>query len=256
MSAELFTAGLLLAFAGTLSSGPSSGPRRYIVDGARSAIWVVTHRSGLLSFLGHEHAIVPAEWSAELCLDDPVRPGARGSIVIRTASLVIDSDSARDLAGLGHGPGEEDVREIQRKLLDTEHLDAEGFPEIRLDLLSVQQATDDGVIARVRLALRGVTREFELPVRVETLDDRAVRLTGELQIRQRDFGIEPESVAHVVNVSDEVDLRFRLVAVPTTRPCAALPLDEWSSGGSGGRRGSTRGRRSTGAAGGTRFGGC
>jgi hypothetical protein len=214
-----------------VSSGPSSEPRKYIVDQARSVVCVVTHRSGLLGFLGHEHAIVPAQWSAELCLDDPVQPGARGSIVIRTASLVIDSDSARDLAGLGDGPGEEDVREIQRKLLDAEHLDAERFPEIRLDLVSVQPAAADDVMARVRLALRGVMREFELPVRVEKLDDGAVRLTGELQVPQRDFGIEPESVAHVVNVSNDVDLRFRLVAAPTTSPCAAPPLDETQGDG-------------------------
>jgi hypothetical protein len=217
MSAELFIAGLLLA--GILRSGPMSEPREYTVDVDRSRIWVVTHRSGLLSFLGHEHAIVPAEWTAVLCLADPVTAGAAASIVIRTASLVIDSDSARAVAGLGHGPGEGTVREIQRKLLDREHLDAEHYPEIRLDLVSVTPATDLSVMARVQLALHGITREYELPVRVETLDDDALLLTGELRIRQRDFGIDPESVAGVVKVSNEVDLRFRLVAIATTRPC-------------------------------------
>jgi polyisoprenoid-binding protein YceI len=219
MSAEVGIAGLLLAFVATIAASRPAEPREYLVDGTRSRLWVVTHRSGLLSFLGHEHAIIPEEWSAELCLDDPVPAGAAGSIVVQTSSLVVDSDAARAMAGLGDGPSEKDVREIQRKLLDADHLDADHHPEIRLDLVSVAASADGVVRVRAKLALRGITREFELPVRVEGLADRALQLTGKLQIRQRDFGIAPESIAGVVKVSNEVDLRFQLVAIPTTRPC-------------------------------------
>jgi hypothetical protein len=220
MGYDVWSAGLPLAIAAALSGGRPAQPREYQVDTARSRLWVVTHRSGLLSFLGHEHAIVPREWSAELCLSDSSGGGASGSIVILTRSLVIDSDSARSLAGLGGGPGGDDVREIQGKLLDAEHLDAEGHPEIRLDLIALEPATEAGVMrARVSLALRGTTRTYELPVQVEKLKDQTLQLTGELHVRQRDFGIRPESVAGVVKVADQVDLHVRLLAIPTARPC-------------------------------------
>jgi polyisoprenoid-binding protein YceI len=112
------------------------------------------------------------------------------------------------------------VRKIQRKMLDEGHLDAQHHPQIRLDLMAAGPVTDGAVRARVRLDLHGVTRELELPVRVDALDDRALRFSGEMRVRQRDFGIEPESIAGVVKVKDEVDLHFDLVATRTTRSCA------------------------------------
>ena len=112
---------------------------------------------------------------------------------------------------------------LQRKLLDSEHLDAGRYPEIRLDLLGVQPADEGSVRARVRLTLRGVGRSYELPVGLEVSSDGTLQLTGVLRVRQRDFGIEPESRAGVVRVSDGVDLNFLLLATPTTRSCVLAP---------------------------------
>lgn len=218
MNHEFLVPALLVALTTTYRSGLND-PREYVVEPARSQLWVVTHRSGLLSFFGHEHAIVPTQWSGVLCLDDPPERGAAGAIVIMTNSLVIDSDAARSLAGLGKGPDEKDVREVQQKLLDADHLDAEQHPEIRIDLVSVHPGNAGNVDAQVRLTLRGVTKEFQLPVSVRTLEELALELSGDLRVKQRDFAIEPESVARVVNVANEVDLHFRIVAVPTTRHC-------------------------------------
>jgi len=218
MKPGLLVAGLLVAFMGA-AAAERAEPREYVLDQDRSRIWVVTHRSGLLSFLGHKHAIVPTMWSARFCLADPVPAGATASLVIETKSLVIDSDAARALAGLGGGPGEEDMQEMQRKLLDADRLAADQYPEIRLDLVAVAPARNGAVNASVRLGLRGVTREYQLPVQLATLADQALQLTGRLRVRQRHFGIEPESVAGVVKVADEVDLHFRLVVTSTTTPC-------------------------------------
>jgi hypothetical protein len=44
-------------------------------------------------------------------------------------------------------------------------------------------------------------------------------LTGVLRVRQRDFGIKPESRVGVVRVGDRVDLHFLLLATPTSRSC-------------------------------------
>ncbi len=193
--------------------------RSYVLQQAQSSVFVVTHRSGILSFLGHEHAIGPMEWMATLCLADPIPAGAHGSVAIETRSLVIDSDSMRHLAGLGGGPGPEDRLTIQGKLLDPAHLDSAAYPTIRLSVESLQEERDGVVRARATLVLRGVERSYALPVRVDLTHGGPVVLHGRLRVRQTEFGIEPESIGGVVKVSDEVELHFRLAALPTDRPC-------------------------------------
>ena len=189
------------------------------MDRDASHLWVVTHRAGLLSFLGHDHALVPGDWSARLCLAAPVPAGAHGSLVIRTASLVIDSDSGRTLAGLGAGPSPQQVHDIQGRILDHEHLAADSFPEIRIDAAALDDEHGGRLRMRATIALHGVTRPVELPLTLESGDPATLRLAGRVTIRQREFGIQPESRAGVVKVADGVDLHFELVARPAGRPC-------------------------------------
>ena len=158
MTARLLTVVFCLAVAGMDRSGGQETLRSYVVDQGRSSLYLVTHKAGLLSFLGHEHAIVPGEWAAELCLAEPIPRSAHGSVVIQARSLVIDSDSARALAGLGGGPGEDDVLEIQSKMLDAEHLDAQAYPEIVLEIDSVTAEGEGSLVAFGRFTLHGITQ--------------------------------------------------------------------------------------------------
>ena len=219
MSARLVTAVLCLAVAGTGRLGGQEMLRSYVVDQERSALFLVTHRAGLLSFFGHEHAIVPGEWRAELCLAEPIPRSAHGNVVIQSRSLAIDTDSARALAGLGRGPGADDVLEIQGKMLDAEHLDAQAYPEIVLKIDSVAGDGEGSLVGFGRFTLRGITRDVSVPMRIESPNDGTTRLSGVLRVRQRDFGIKPESKAGLVKVSNDVDLHFLLVAAPTDQPC-------------------------------------
>lgn len=219
MNARVAAAVFCLAVAGTGRSGAQEAPRSYVVDRERSSLFLVTHRAGLLSFFGHEHAIVPGEWRAEMCLAEPIPRSAHGKVVMQSRSLVIDSDSARALAGLGGGPGEDDVLEIQRKMLDAEHLDAQAYPEIVLTIDSVASDRESSLVGYGRFTLHGITRDVSVPMRIESPNDGTTRLSGVLRVRQRDFGIEPESTAGLVKVSNDVDLHFLLVAVPTDQPC-------------------------------------
>ena len=52
---------------------------------------------------------------------------------------------------------------------------------------------------------------------MQAADNLNVR--GTLTVRQSDFGTKPESIAGVVKVSDPVDIRFKLVALPTEDSC-------------------------------------
>lgn len=215
---NLFAVALVTALA---AGAPPPDLQRYAVDRDASRLYVVVHRAGLFSFLGHEHAIVPERWSAEMCLADPVPAGAHASLTLETESLIIDSDPARTLAGLGDGPDDDTRAELQTKMLDPEHLDAASFPEIRLDLHATEGVDDEQVRVAGTIAVHGVTRDVAFPVHLDHTDQGTLLMRGTLRIRQRDFGIEPESKAGLVKVADQVDLQFSLLASPTGERCGA-----------------------------------
>lgn len=202
---------------GASHQGPSL--RVYRVDHDDAQLYIVTHRAGLLAVLGHDHVIVPTEWRAEFCAFDTLTAGAHGSLIVGVASLVIDADTARAVAGLGGGPSAHDRLEIQRTMLDSTHLAVDQFPEARLDLHVTQAAEGQRVFVVGTLTLRGVTRNVRFPMSVARRADGTLALTGRLRIRQRDFGIKPESRAGVVKVANEVDLHFRFTAQQTEEPC-------------------------------------
>jgi polyisoprenoid-binding protein YceI len=61
------------------------------------------------------------------------------------------------------------------------------------------------------LALRGVTREVTLPLAVKLEGDR-LEASGRLVLRQKDYGIDPVSVAGVVKVKNELAIEYTIVA--------------------------------------------
>lgn len=188
------------------------------VDAAGSRIYVVTHRTGLLSFLGHEHAILAPRWSSRLCWDAPAHAASHAELVIDARALEIDADSARAMAGLGKGPSSQQRAQIQRKLHDQKNLDTERYPEIRFQSSSVRGAGDT-LFVRGTLTIRNQTRDVELPIIMQRRAGESWWLTGTLFIRQTQFGIRPESIAGVVKVADVVDLHVGLLVTPASGVC-------------------------------------
>jgi polyisoprenoid-binding protein YceI len=58
-----------------------------------------------------------------------------------------------------------------------------------------------------------------VPVRRERRPDGVLSFSGEVRVKQSDYGIKPESVGGVVNVKDEVVIRFQFAARRTDRAC-------------------------------------
>lgn len=211
---------VLLALTGTAGPAPArQAATAYRVDPARSHIVVVTGKSGLLSFLGHEHAILAVSWDATLCYDEAAPEASRAALVVDTRALAIDTDSARTLAGLGDGPGEDTRAEIREKLLAPERLAAAEYPRLAFRTATVRPEDAHRLVVRGALEIRGTSREVELPVEVERTAPDELRFTGRLRFKQSDYGIRPETVAGVVKVKDEVDLRVTLVGIRTAGAC-------------------------------------
>lgn len=193
-------------------------PQLYRFEPAESELYVVTHRAGLLSFLGHNHAIVAGQWSGTVCWSPAEPESVRGSVTVDARSLVIDSEDGRALADLGGGPSAEDIRTIQQNLLAEENLHADAYPELLLEIADVTREEGEGLDAEGWLTIRGVTRDVVFPIEL-TDDAGGVRVDGTVEVRQSDFGIQPESVAGVVRVADPVDIHFSLLAVPASARC-------------------------------------
>lgn len=182
------------------------------VDTAASHIYVVTHRTGLLSFLGHEHVISAPRWTAALCLDDRDIAGSYARFTIDARALVIDDDAARRRARLGRGPSPKQRAELQRKMLH--RLSVDSFPELRFESVAIQRGGAEQLRVSGRLTLRGSTQMVEFPVLVKQRGDNRSQITAELEVKQSAFGIRPESIAGVVKVADPIDFHVLLVTQP------------------------------------------
>ena len=186
------------------------------VETTTSHTYAVTHRTGLLSFLGHEHVITAPKWTSDVCLDRSAGDSF-ARFVIDARALIIDADSSRRLAGLGGGPSPSQRQQIQTKMLDAAHLNVAEFPEMRFETVSVKR---DKTALRVegRLTIRGVTQVVAFPASLEENQDR-ITLTAKITFKQSAFGIKPESIAGLVKVADPVDLHIRLAATETSGAC-------------------------------------
>lgn len=199
----------LVALALLLGGPPAAAePRALAVDREASSLVAVTGLSGLLSFLGHRHAVLATAWTADLVYDEGAPGRSRVALEVEVRALAIDSPPAIAAAGLGGRPDDETVRTLQAKLLGPAVLDAGRFPAIRFESRSVERAGDDRLLVRGALALRGRTSEHTVPVAIERGAGGVYRFRGQLSISQRAHGIEPESVAGVVKVTDAVEIRF------------------------------------------------
>lgn len=215
---------LLSPLGGGLVGQERNGTTAYAVEPGTSQLVVIAHKSGLFSFLaGHEHGVIPTTWSGRVCVDTTDLTRSSLAITVPAESLVIDTPEARGLAGLDPqgGPGTEDRAKIQRKMLGPEVLDAQRHPEIRFRSTDVAISVEDSTRLRVTgtLELHGQVDTVVVPFRLARPAGERLRSSGSFQFKQTRFGIQPESVAGLVNVKDEMTVRFDLVARRTGGGC-------------------------------------
>jgi polyisoprenoid-binding protein YceI len=186
-----------------LGQGVAHGEsRQYALDSKASQIAIHVGKSGLFGFAGHEHEVVAGSFHGKVVVD-PDQIGRS------TVEISIDAASLRVT---GQGEPAKDVTEVQAAMVGPECLDVRRFPTIRFVSKSVTAgpAGARDLTIRGELTLHGVTREIAIPARLELSAD-SLTATGATTLRQKDFGITPISKAGVVNVKDELALRWRLV---------------------------------------------
>jgi polyisoprenoid-binding protein YceI len=198
--------GSLLPLAALCSAASAAAePRNFTVDPAASRILVQVGKAGLFKFAGHEHEVAA--------------PIASGSVVADVQELgrssVILSWNSAELRVTGKGEPAEDVPKVQGKMVGAEVLDVGRHPRISFTSRAISgRSTDPGaweLLVTGDLVLRGVSREVALPMLV-TLQGDELKATGRYVLKQRDYALEPVSVAGVVKVKNELTITYSIVA--------------------------------------------
>lgn len=181
------------------------------VDAEQSLVVVTVRRGGTLGHLGHDHVV------ASRAIQGWVAPDAgRADLFVPLAELVVDEPALRAEAGLDTQPSASDIAGTRANMLD-KVLETQTFPYALIRVAGVGR-TATGVRLDVAITLRGVTRTFAVPARVETGHD-TLEIAGAFEFNQSDFGIVPFSIlGGAVQVQDRLSLRFRIRSHRTARP--------------------------------------
>jgi polyisoprenoid-binding protein YceI len=194
----------LLAGAVGLGAGQ---PESLAIDPAASRVRIHLGRTGLLKFLGHDHEIdAPfVEGRVEVVEGEPARSSVRLRFETRRLAVVPGTEPAGD------------IPKVEARMRGPEVLDVERYPEIVFVSSSVAgEAIEPGryrLRVRGTLELKGRSFPVEIPLEVRRTGGE-IQARGEVEWRLRDLGIEPPSVASVVNVANGFRMTFDITARP------------------------------------------
>jgi YceI-like domain len=182
----------------------AQGTRVLRIDPAESRVVIEVRRGGSLARLGHDHVIASHD------VEGYVAPAAgRADLYLRFERMIVDEPQLRAEAGFDTQPTTADIAGTRRNMLSG--LEADTYPFALVGVTDRSPAERDAGML-VTLTLHGVTRVMEVPVQVERGTD-GLAVTGQLFLKQTDFGITPLSVlGGAIQVQDAVTVRFRIRA--------------------------------------------
>jgi polyisoprenoid-binding protein YceI len=197
---------LSLVLAG--ATGPTAGEVASLaVDPAASRVRIHLGRAGLLKLLGHDHEIdAPiADGRVGVVEDDPARSSVRVRFEARRLAVVPGTEPAGD------------VPKVEQRMRGPEVLDVERYPDIVFTSSAVAgEAIEPGryrLVVEGFLQLKGRSFPVEIPLDVHRSGSE-IQARGEVELRLRDLGVEPPSVAGVVNVANRFRMTFEITARP------------------------------------------
>jgi polyisoprenoid-binding protein YceI len=174
--------------------GTTLGAEPRPIDVEHSTLTVFVYKSGLFSAFADDHVIRAPIASGSISADAPLAV----DVSVRSANLkVLDPKLAADKRA-----------DVQARMLGREVLDSGKFPDITFRSTAIEPAGAGRWTVTGRLTIHGETRPATFSV---VRQDGRYR--GTATLKQRDFGIEPITVAGgAVKVKDEVKVEFDIVA--------------------------------------------
>jgi polyisoprenoid-binding protein YceI len=197
--------GLLANLAPGIQSTAQAPARSYAIDASQSTFTVFVGKAGLFSAFGHNHTIAVKSFSGRAHVPAEGLSQASLEFEVETKSLTVADK----------GISEKERSEIQQAM-ETEVLEVARFPTISFRSVSVANLKPAGaghsLTLHGDLTLHGVTKRIAVPVTI-TLTPEQLRASGEVTIKQTDFGIKPYSAGlGTVKVKNELKLSFAITA--------------------------------------------
>ncbi len=182
--------------------------RVYRVDASASLLQVKVFKTGPLARLGHDHVVAGRDLQGYLLLN-PGTGECRGDFFLAVDRLTVDEPVLRRAAGMDSELSPGDVEATRANMLN-HVLEGEQFPFLQARL---RDCDPDTGRFELTFTAHGANRELELQPADLQVDDAEVSVTGELAIRQTDFGITPfAALGGLLQVADGVDLSYALAA--------------------------------------------
>jgi len=164
------------------------------IDTESSTLTVFVYKSGLFSGFADDHVIRAPIATGTLSDEAPLSV----SIEVKADTLkVLDPKLSADKRS-----------EVQTRMLGPDVLDTSAHPEIAFKSTAIEAAGESRWTVTGELTIHGQKRPATFVV-----ERRDGRYKGMVAIKQRDFGIQPISIAGgTVKVKDEVKVEFDVVA--------------------------------------------
>ncbi len=191
----------------------TAGSVDYRIDATRSELRVLVYRGGSLAALGHNHVIVDSAISGWVRSGEALRDSSF-HLQLAPADFAIDPPAARAQEGADFADevADEARAGTRRNLLSGAQLDADSFPLILVESVSVQGA-GNAATATFRITVAGRTRLATAPFTFDR-NPGSVRVRADFRLRQSALGIEPLRVLlGRLQVEDEMHLKLELLAV-------------------------------------------
>lgn len=176
----------VLVFSGVVAA------QTHTIDPANSTLIVHAYKSGIFSFIGHDH--------------DVAAPIASGTVTTNFDPAVWLKFDAHRLKVIDAKGDDKEKEEIRQTMMSEKVLDTGRYPEITFVSVGITAAGLGKWSVTGNLTLHGQTR----PV-IVAVTQTDTRYIGSARISQRDFGIAPISLAGgTIKVKDEVKIEFSI----------------------------------------------
>jgi len=186
----------------------------YRIRSEESLLLIRVGRAGKMAHLGHDHAVasIDVQGFVEIAADPSA---SRAEIAMPLLNLLVDEPEYRQRLELDKEISSDDVAGTYSNMRKV--LEAELFPWVKV-VASFAAADAVPPVLKVSIAMHGEAHEYLLPVQLEVSDER-LSVSGELVIKQSDFGLVPFSaVGGLLQVADELQIEFDLRAVRDRLP--------------------------------------
>lgn len=188
-----------------MQTGTQKGlaPVRLVIDTTASRFTVQAFAAGLLSSFGHNPKIGIRDFDGDMQFVPDTFEKALVRVTVRTNAMDVLDEMKND-----------DRKKLE-ELMYGEVLDVQRFPTASYESkqITVQKLSDDLLVAHVsgELSFHGATQSLSFDARVTRMGTM-LRISGEFQLRQSDYGIKPVSFAGgALRLKDEVKFNFELV---------------------------------------------